>query len=280
MKIAKHISILVLSLALSLQSYAWGGYEHTVIAYAAQYHLTERTERNIRYYLDQPIYEYAEWMDYTPMQEYEEYRHIGKFGHMVAVGKNGELPERSPLENGQAALYPCLKDVMYILENHRSMPDSLVVLNLRYIIHMIGDMHCPGHILYLELPSDGTTLPVCAWTENRIWEKCWYKGSRQTIHWLWDTALQHEHGDWNFQQWKDYMDIWSAEEIESAVAGPVQRWIKESADVCDSIFEYSFPEGKYDESYYSGRALELSHLQIRRAIYRLAKVLNDCFDHE
>ena len=34
---------------------AWGGFEHSVIAYIAQGYLTENAEKNIKAYLDQPI---------------------------------------------------------------------------------------------------------------------------------------------------------------------------------------------------------------------------------
>jgi hypothetical protein len=59
--------LLTLSLTfVSLAASAWGGFEHSVIAYIAMEHLTPEAEKNIRRYLDQPIYEYAEWMDYEP----------------------------------------------------------------------------------------------------------------------------------------------------------------------------------------------------------------------
>lgn len=259
---------------------AWGGYEHTAIAYCAQDHLTERAQERIRYYLDQPIYEYAEWMDYQPVQEYEEYAGIAKYGHVAAVGKDGTVAMKSPFENHQAALYPCMEEVMDVLRNHREMPDSLVVLNLRYLIHMVGDMHCPGHIIYVDLPSDGSLLPSSAWSGNRIWDKCWYKGSRKTIHWLWDTYLQHQNPGRDFKDWKNYLDCWDDARIKAACEGSVYDWLKGCAQVCGSVFEYSQADGQYDESYYSDRARELGDMQLRLAIYRLACLLNECFDYE
>lgn len=280
MKGLKFTSTFVSLLCVSTLCMAWGGYEHTVIAYCAQDRLSEKAQKNIRYYLDQPICEYAEWMDYEPMQEYEEYVSIAKFGHVVAVGTDGTIPKGSPFENQQAALYPCMQQVLSVLKKHREMPDSLVVLNLRYLIHMVGDMHCPGHILYVNLPADGSLLSASEWTNNKIWDKCWYKGSRKTIHWLWDTYLQHQHTDWDFNDWKNYIDCWDNAKIAKATDGSLEDWIKGCADVCDSLFEYSKKDGNYDESYYSGRALMLGDNQIRLSVYRLAKLLNDCFDYE
>jgi len=280
MKVTRFILMLATLVNACSLCMAWGGYEHTVIAYCAQDHLTENAQKHIKYYLDQPIYEYAEWMDYEPMQEYPQYAPIAKYGHVVAVGNNGEIPSQSPFENHQAALYPCMRQVLDVLKNHKNMPDSLVVLNLRYLIHMVGDLHCPGHVLYVDLPSDGSLLPASAWSSNRIWDKCWYKGSRKTIHWLWDTYLQHQHSGWNFAQWKDYLDCWDAVQISKATEGGLEDWIKGCAGVCDSLFDYSQKDGMYDESYYSGKALTLGDTQLRLSVYRLAKLLNDCFDYE
>ena len=64
----KRILILLIAMFIGLsQAKAWGALEHTVIAYVAQDYLTENAARNLRYYLDQPIYEYSEWMDYKPV---------------------------------------------------------------------------------------------------------------------------------------------------------------------------------------------------------------------
>ena len=70
---------------LTQAAFAWGGFEHSVIAYMAQEHLTENAIRNIRYYLDQPIYEYAEWMDYEPVQYSEELGGLTRHSHLFTV---------------------------------------------------------------------------------------------------------------------------------------------------------------------------------------------------
>lgn len=279
MKYLQHIILAFAALPVSASAFAWGSYEHTVIAYAAQFHLSVNAAENIRRYLDQPIYEYADWMDYVPMQSFPEYEAIGRNAHMVAYGLDGRILGSSPFLNGQANCYGAMKDILDVLKNHNEEPFDKVVLYLRYLIHMMGDFHCPGHILYVDLPQDGSLLPDSEWRGNRIWKKCWYKGSRQTIHWLWDTALQHEHGDWNYQQWTDCLDVWDEDEIAHAVEGTLEDWVRDNASRCSSLFSYSRENGLYDESYYGPEAIELSHRQIRLAIYRLAKVLNDCFDY-
>ena len=36
-----------------------------------------------------------------------------------------------------------LESAIRILENYREQSDSTVAVNLKYVIHLVGDMHCP-----------------------------------------------------------------------------------------------------------------------------------------
>ncbi len=273
-------TILLLSV-LTFQAYAWGGYEHTVIAYAAQNHLTENAARNIRYYLDQPIYEYAEWMDWVPIQEYPGYD-IADNGHCSVLWSDGTIAETPAVEDGEGDGFGSMVKVMNTMKNHRELPDSLVVLHLRCFIHMMGDYHCPGHVVFVDKPASGTTVTSEIWAANPIWEKIYYRttADKKTIHWLWDTPLQHLHGDWSFEQWRQELDTWSEQQRQDAVKGDIRDWLMDNSLRAKEIFEFSKPDTMYTESYYTGRAHDICYLQMRLAIYRMAKVLNDCFDYE
>lgn len=266
---------------LTFQAHAWGGYEHTVIAYAAQNHLTENAARNIRYYLDQPIYEYAEWMDWIPIQEYPGYD-IADNGHCSVLWSDGTIAETPAVEDGEGDGFGSMVKVINTMKNHRDLPDSLVILHLRCFIHMMGDYHCPGHVVIVDKPASGTTVSLETWKANPIWEKIYYKttSNKKTIHWLWDTPLQHLHGDWSFEQWSRELDTWSEEQRQDAVKGDIRDWLLDNSLRAKEIFEFSKPDTMYTESYYTGRAHEICYLQMRLAIYRMAKVLNDCFDYE
>ena len=272
--------VLILSL-MSLHASAWGGYEHTVIAYAAQDHLTENAARNIRYYLDQPIYEYAEWMDYTPLHPYPGYE-LMKNGHCSVMWSDGTVAEEPAVEDGEGNGYAALLETMDVLKNHRALPDSVVVLNLRYFIHMMGDYHCPGHVLIVDKPAQGNRVSVSEWKDNRCWKKIYYKTStnKKTIHWLWDAALQNLHKDWTYEQWRVELDTWPQDRIKEAGEGTPKEWLLANAVNAAKVFEFSREGETYNESYYTGVAHDICYTQLRLAIYRMAKVLTDCFDYE
>ena len=264
---------------MSVSAMGWGGYEHTIIAYAAQDHLTENAARNIRYYLDQPIYEYAEWMDWTPMQGYDGYE-ITRTGHCSVMWSDGTIARTAA--DGEGDGFGWMEKVISTMKNHRELPDSLVTLHLRCFIHMMGDFHCPGHVVIVDKPEAGTAVPVEVWKANPIWEKIYYEttANKKTIHWLWDTPLQHMHQDWNFEQWKQELDTWSPEQRQKAVEGTLDDWLIDNSQRAREVFAFSKPGTMYSETYYTGRAREITYLQMRLAIYRMAEVLNACFDYE
>lgn len=273
------INILLL-LVLGFEAYAWGGYEHSVIAYAAQDHLTENAQRNIRRYLDQPIYEYAEWMDYTAMQNFPGYE-ILKNGHCFAVCYDGYIPKNAPYADGQCAGYPYMKEVIETLKHHRELPDSLVALHLRCFLHMIGDMHCPGHVMLGDYPHDGSIMNKSYrfgdYRQFRV--KCWWDGSHQTIHWLWDTPLQHIHGDWSFDDWCHFLDVWTLAQQKAVADGSLEQYLEDAACLAKKLYNVGEGEANYDSRFYTPEIQEDIYYLIRASIYRLAHILNDCFDY-
>ena len=281
MMIRRIIYVLAAFMLMSVSSFGWGGYEHTVIAYAAQDHLTENAARNIRYYLDQPIYEYAEWMDWTPIHPYPGYELV-KNAHCSVMWSDGTVAEGPAVEDGEGNGYAGMLEVINTMKNHRVLPDSLVILHLRCFIHMIGDFHCPGHVVIVDKPEQGTTVSRQVWQANPIWEKIFYKttANKKTIHWLWDTPLQHLHGDWSFEQWRQELDTWPSARQAEVSEGTVKDWLIENSKMAKAVFEFSKPGTMYTESYYTGRAVDICYLQMRLAIYRMAAILNECFDYE
>lgn len=269
------------SLTVCLPAFSWGGQEHTIIAYIAQDYLTENAARNLRYYLDQPIYEYAEWMDYKPVVRRPGFD-IPRNGHSTAVDFDGTIPEITPFENGKGkgSCYRYLKDIIHTLENHRDLPDSLVIFHLRCFIHMIGDYHCPVHIHFFDIPKDGSSLPNSLYLQSEAATPVIFKDKDTDLHTVLDSSLRHMHGDWDYEQWKEELDTWDEVQREEAVRGDVRDYLITNCRASREIYDNASPGMLIDAEYFSGRTKEIIYQQIRYAVYRMAKILNDCFDYE
>ena len=105
----RKLSLIISLTFVSFAALAWGGFEHAVIAYMAMEHLTPDAERNIRRYLDQPLYEYADWMDYEPIQYSEELGQLTRHSHLFTVNPDFTYAEESLCSNGECNGAPTLE---------------------------------------------------------------------------------------------------------------------------------------------------------------------------
>ena len=120
-----------LSLSASEPARAWGREGHETIAKIAERNLTKKAKKRIEKYLGgHSIVYFAKWMD--------EYRHTPEYKftnnwHTVPVNA-GLRYEDSMLATGGNAIYG-LEQAIENLKNYRSLTDSAVEVNLKYIIH-------------------------------------------------------------------------------------------------------------------------------------------------
>ena len=278
MKVFKRISASVACMVLSCSAFAWGGFEHSIVAYIAQEHLTENTQRNLRYYLDQPLTEYAEWMDHVPTQNTDVYRPLIWHTHAFYLNEDGSLPTKPLVSTGEYGGVHTMVMMLDAVADHKNQPDSVVVLYLRCLVHLFGDLHCPGHFMSHEAP--GGIMPGGDPKNHFQYRKCTYKGVSKSSHWLWDTALQNEKPGWTFEDWRLFLDTATPEQRAKESEGSFPDWLRECGRDVVQTYEWYEPGKDYDETWYSGKVAEYAHDHIRKAGYRLAKFLNEVFDYE
>ena len=152
----KRLLTLVLAfvaLCLVSTAYGWNSAGHCTIAHIADQNLTPKARKMCGKYLGHSLAYYASWLDQWRYSE--EYHHTARW-HAVGVKDGKFVPGevvgdisifKAPLtddEHGVARM----EQMLEALKNYRNMPDSAIAVNLKCIIHMVGDMHCPGHVFY------------------------------------------------------------------------------------------------------------------------------------
>ena len=113
-----------------------------------------------------------------------------------------------------------------------------------------------------------------------MWKRCSYKGQKSSFHSLWDSALLREKAGWTYEDWRLYLDTWTSDERSATVKGGFREWLIDCAVMSEPAFEWWTPGASYDESYYTGEIVQLSHTLVIKAAYRLAEQLNEIFDYE
>lgn len=210
-------------------------------------------KKNIARYLEHSIVYYASWMD--KFRDTPGFRHVE---HVAYV--DGDMRHVDTLRNGKTDCVTELMRAIDRLRDYRNLGDSLVRLNLMYVIHIVGDMHCPSHVKYPGCKSGRAVL----------------NGTKMSYHAVWDWGvLQGAHG-WSYTEYRQILDTCSKRERAEMCKGTPQDWLHESAVDCRVIYDWQREDQVYGKQFVLDTYL-LPERQLVKAAYRLAAVLNDLF---
>lgn len=263
LKNAKLLFLVVATMFVSEKAFAWGGLGHSVIAYYAEQLLSPSAKEKAHHYLKSTLTYHASWMDqYRSIEGYTDCdwwhsTNIDTKGKVVkGVTTTGAFHiERIRQEMGNGG--------------YKSMPDSLVKVNLQYLIHMVGDHHCPGHIRWNQ-----TSHPQHFYKVKR-------KGKNFSTHRFWDGSPGFGRKGWNCEVYYDHFTPLSKGKVKKVQQGTGYDWTQDTADASYQCFEV-LPEGT-EIAKLSAEEIETIHSivdeRLQYAAYRLAYVIEEIFKY-
>lgn len=256
------LSVISLVLATSLAS-AFGAREHRAIAIIAENHLSPQAAAAIAEITGgERLAVLASHPD-----RFRSYYFIDgeKIRHSFAVDDSLQLRQEgndplSAIEIGVKALSG---------GNYKkiSSSDSAQLL-LSYIVHFVGDMHCPGHVRY---PKGMTPKAPKAYK---------IKGHEKHFHEMWDSGfLSGSFGSGSLDL-VYFADVASDREIGEIQKGDIYEWAPEIARSCFSVTRDGEIDGNGTvecDPYYVEVHATFAKRQVMKAGYRLAAILNRIF---
>ena len=257
-RIATFIAIILCFTAIQSVK-AWNTIGHTSIARLAEQHLTETTKEKCRSYLKHTLPYHAVWMDlWRNCKGFEE----TSYWHGFPVDENNKRIKGETRDAAYQINRICKK-----MRKYEKLKDSIVCDNLKYLIHLVGDMHCPSHVKYNEEP-------------NLKQRSVRMKGKKLGFHSFWDSAIGYYNKGMKCDAIAKRYDTLTEAEIAKICEGTVSDWAKVNAEQMREVY-ILMPMGsevtaisKEDHE----RMKEITIQQLQRGGYRLAKVLNDIFD--
>ena len=245
---------------------AWGKWGHAISAYIAEQHLTEKANAECQRYLKHSLPYFASWQDHWRYCDgFEEV--CTAHAHYVNVdfslrGKGST--DRDPVSRIDKITKEMEKG------QYKSMPDSIVAMNIKLLIHMVADMHCPGHITY----HPDSNYPVKM--------TIGIKGKPMARHKFWDNAPAILHPKWKLERLCKEYDTYTPKQIKKICKGTLKDWVKQCVQDNRASFKYikkdedfaKIPKEQHDEM------VALADHQLQYAAYRLAFLLNNIFDKE
>ena len=276
----KILITLVLCAGASLCAAGWGRQGHSTVAYIAETHLTPRAKKQIAEYLHgntltsvaslndafkgvMKVDMGSEFLSGEPR--------INTLPHTFEADMNFE-PNRKINDDGRY-----VKNCVWFIEQYaaslkagaREMDDSTRFARIASIVHFVGDMHCPEHIRYHSANPDEGDMTIGYYNVK-------FKGEEIRFHSLWDTEVIIANRPWGFTDLAYLIDTASKKEIREITSGDVWDWARDSAECSYEV--HSVKPGQKLGKYYIYEHQALVDSQLRKAGYRLAKILNDIFD--
>ena len=254
----KKAFFILLCLVWSLDALAWGQKGHDVTAYIAEKHLTRKAAIKIEKVLNghSPVY-YSNWLDNasnTPEYAYSKTWHYLNVDEGYTLETMPKNPDGDVL-TAVTAIYDKLRKGGLSPEEEE--------LNLRMLIHLVGDMHCPMHTGRLS-DRGGNQRPVT------------FFGSPTNLHSIWDTALVEAAHKWSYTEWQQQIDRLPAKEVAAIQQGTPADWIAETVAICSDVYDRT-PEGAKISYDYVAEAAPLIEQQFLRGGLRLARLLNELY---
>ncbi len=257
----KRLVILALTLFLTPAALlAWGEKGHNATARIAQQHLTRKAEREITRLLDGHNMAYwSTWAD--GLRGDSRYDFVTTWHYANAdEGHTYASAPKAPTGDVYTAVEECVAQL-----EKRGQSDSLRSMYLKFLIHFVGDMHCPMHAGHA---SD---------RGGNGWEVT-FSGRKTNLHSLWDTAIiDGVHYSWGADEWAENIDPRMNRRQRRAIAsGTPLQWMEETVVLSHSIYAGS-PQGTTLPRDYARRYAPLVEEQLLEGGHRLARLLNRIF---
>lgn len=284
------ISLLtVISLVINNYSLnAWGKLGHATIGHIAQEHLTPKARKALSNYLDgkslaaiasdADTYRGMWTMDlgFIPTNidnarpawmrgfDFSTPHNIAPYSHMITVDKEFKSYPTDNLDGEYIdnVAYYVSRMSQELRENAKNIDPFERYKTIALIVHFVGDMHCPVHIVYR--PDNVTKGKF----------KINWKGESVNYHGWWDKFIFDAYYDWSFSDMASLVDTANKKQIAEITKGDIYDYAQDSARSCWSA-ACKYKEGDTIDRNYPTDARDLLFSQLRNAGYRLAKILND-----
>jgi len=210
-------SLVVVSLSSAPALYAWGSTGHRAIGRLAERHLSPAAARAVRELLAPEQLAYVTtWAD--EIRSEPEWSKADPW-HFASVpdGQSIDATVRNPAGDVLEA-FARFEKVL----GDRSAPRSERAQALKWIAHLVGDIHQPLHVGRAEDQGGNGTVVL------------WF-GEPSNLHTVWDSTII-QHSELSFSELADLVDHPSPDDLRDWRASRPADWARESQELRASVY--------------------------------------------
>ena len=240
-------------------AFAWGAKGHQIVAYIAEAHLTDTTREKIKAILPKngTLAKASIWPDEVrkALPQMNPLHYVDVPRGETTYDRERDCPQRN-----------CIVEAITWYVNVLKSNDSPLAekqLALDYLVHLVGDLHLPLHVGFLD-DLGGTKTKVT------------FQGKAQTLHELWDSGMLNTENGTPRAMAKLLDEECDPNDRIAWQAGTPTDWANESLSLTIE-YVYPLPESHEIGEEYVKRAMPILHRRLVQAGVRLAWLLNDAF---
>jgi len=259
----KNIICFVLLFLVSYNSFGFGNTGHRITGAIAEKYLSEKTKKAIEEIIgNESLAEASNYVDEMKSNPSEFWQKTASPYHYVTVPKGKKYGDIKAPDHGDSVT--ALKMYSAVLKNS-SATKAEKALALKFIVHIIGDLHQPLH------SGNGTDRGGNDFKLKFFWQD-------SNLHRVWDSGLI-DRQKLSFTEWTQFLNRHITEE-KIKLWGSIEPkvWIAESIILRDKIYpgvsESSIPEVSWDYNYAHLPSLKM---RLKQGGVRIALYLNHIF---
>ncbi len=251
----KKLSIALLALVVTFNSFGWGATGHRIVGLIAEYHLSKKAKKNIELILgNETLAEVSNYMDFIKSDA--TYRHMSPW-HYATI-PDGESYTEAP-EEGDVIV--TIQRLVSELET-KKFTDQDEAFALKCLVHLIGDIHQPLHVGNGE-DRGGNDVKL-----DYFWQS-------SNLHRVWDSEMI-DGQKYSYTEYASWINHPTESELAAWSSLEVLDWANESKEARNQCYE-TVPEDKKLSYRYNYENIELLNQRLLQAGIRLANVLNKIY---
>lgn len=252
------IVLCVAGIMASVDAFSWGQKGHDVTCAVAQRHLSKKAQKQISYLLDgKSIVYWANWMDNASHQREYSYTKTWHYKNIDAdeTYENAVLCESGDVVTAINAMADALRS--------GSLNKEQAALDLKFLVHLVGDCHCPMHMAH---KSD---------RGGNQWQVQFFNAGKN-LHSVWDSGIVESAHKWTYTEWVDQIDVTDRAAAAAIASGTPDDWAAETFGITRKIYDAT-PVGSNLSYDYVEEWAPVAEQQLLRGGLRLAALLNSIF---
>lgn len=259
----KKLMLGVVLIIFSSSAMAWGVIGHRVVGEIADSYLTKNARKNIAAILgNETIAMSSNWGDLIKSDP--AFRYLYPWHYVNLKGGMSESEVLNYLAADTAVdAYTKINFMVGRLKNRSSLKPEDRLLYLRFLIHVVGDIHQPMHVAHAD-DLGGNKVKVL-----------WFN-TPSNLHEVWDEKLV-EFQQLSYTEYTKAINFTTKEQRKQWQAQPVAQWIADSYAITSKLYEdIKQPDQKLDYKYNFTYVGTLNQQLLKGGVH-LAGLLNEIF---